>query len=151
MPGNKERPAATAANRTLRGFTILELMVTVAVIAVLAAIAYPSYTKYVARGKRAAAKSFMLQVASRQERYLLDAHQYAPDLATLGMPVPNDVTGSYTVTLTGVAATPPSYTVQAQPTGTQATNDAGCGTLTITSAGAKGASGSDGSASCWSR
>lgn len=151
MPGNTERPAATAANRASRGFTILELMITVAVVAVLATIAYPSYTKYVARGKRAAAKSFMLQVANRQERYLVDARQYAPDLATLGISVPNDVSGSYNVTITGVGSTPPAYTVQAQPTGTQATNDAGCGTLTITSAGAKGASGSEGSANCWSR
>ncbi len=138
-----------AAQRGLSGFTLIELLITVVILGILAGIAYPSYLKYAARGKRSAAESFMLEVASRQERYLVDARQYAPDLATLSMSVPGNVSGSYNVTVTGVTATPPGYTVQAVPVGTQATNDAACGTLTLGSNGAKAATGSAGNASCW--
>lgn len=151
MLGNKETAAAIATSRALRGFTVVELLITIAIIAILAAVGYPSYTKYVARGNRSAAESFMLEVSSRQERYLVDARQYAADLATLGMTVPTSVSNSYTVTIIDVTSAPPSYTVQAAPKSGQATNDAGCGTLTITAAGAKGATGSAGAATCWSR
>jgi type IV pilus assembly protein PilE len=133
------------------GFTLIELMIAVAIIGVLAGIGYPSYLKYVARGNRSAAQGFMLEVTSRQERYLLDARQYAPDLATLGMTVPDTVSTNYGVTITNVTAAPPGYVVQAAPVGNQATNDANCGTLTIDSTGAKGASGPGGVASCWNR
>jgi len=133
------------------GFTLIELMITVVIIGVLAAIAYPSYMRYVARANRSAAESFMLEVTSRQERYLLDARQYAADLATLGMAVPDTVSGNYSVTITGVPATPPAYVVQAAPIGGQAGNDANCGTLTISSTGAKAASGPGGVANCWNR
>jgi len=133
------------------GFTLIELMITVAIIAVLAAIGYPSYTRYIARANRSAAESFMLEVTSRQERYLLDARQYAADLATLGMTVPDTVSPNYTVSITNVTATPPGYVVQAAPIGGQAGNDANCGTLTIDGTGAKGASGPGGVANCWNR
>jgi len=133
------------------GFTLIELMITVAIIGILAGIGYPSYLKYVARGNRSAAQGFMLEVTSRQERYLLDARQYAVDLATLGMTVPDTVSGNYNVTITNVTATPPGYVVQAAPVGNQATNDASCGTLTIDGTGAKGASGPGGVANCWNR
>src|SRR2546422_3171961 len=121
------------------GFTLIELMITVAVMGVLAAIAYPSYMNYVARGNRSAAQSFMLEVTSRQERYLLDARQYAADLATLGMTVPDTGSPNYSVTIAGVTAAPPGYVVQAAPIGGQANNDANCGTLTLGGTGAKAA------------
>jgi len=130
---------------------LIELMITVAIIAVLAAIGYPSYTRYIARANRSAAESFMLEVTSRQERYLLDARQYAADLATLGMTVPDTVSPNYGVTITNVTAAPPGYTVQAAPIDAQANNDANCGTLTISGTGAKAASGSGGVANCWNR
>ncbi len=133
------------------GFTLIELMITVAVMGVLAAIAYPSYMRYVARGNRSAAQSFMLEVTSRQERYLLDGRQYAPDLPTLGMTVPDTVSPNYTVSITNVTAAPPGYVVQAAPIGGQANNDANCGTLTIDGTGAKAASGPGGVANCWNR
>ena len=148
----RERVVHSAAARdTMSGFTLIELIVTVAILGVLAVIAYPSYTRYVARGNRSAVESFMLEVASRQERYLVDARQYAPDLTTLSMSTPNNVSEHYGVTIISVTTTPPAYTIQAVPTGTQATNDAACGTLTIDGRGAKGATGSSGSVECWSR
>ncbi len=133
------------------GFTLVELLVTIAIVGILAAAAYPSYMRYVARGNRSAAQSFMLEVTSRQERYLLDGRQYAPDLPALGMTVPDTVSPNYTVSITNVTAAPPGYVVQAAPIGGQADNDANCGTLTIDSTGAKGASGPGGVANCWNR
>src|SRR3989442_9964736 len=66
------------------GFTLIELMVTVAIVAILAAIAYPSYTQYIVRANRSAAQSFILSLANKQEQYILDLRQYATTLAPLG-------------------------------------------------------------------
>jgi type IV pilus assembly protein PilE len=150
MACSRNDPQRGAARRAVQGFTMVELLITVAILGILAGVAYPSYLKYVARGNRSAAQSFMLEVASRQERYLVDARQYAPDLATLGMSVPSNVSGKYTVTIAGVTATPPAYTIQAVPVGTQQTSDATCGTLSVSSTGAKAATGPAGATSCWS-
>ena len=59
------------------GFTLIELMITVAVIGILAAVAYPSYNDYLIRATRSAAQSFMLDVSNKEEQYLLDARIYA--------------------------------------------------------------------------
>ena len=138
----------SATGRT-SGFTLIELLITVAILGILSAIAYPSYVKHVARANRSAAESFMLEVTGRQERYLVDARQYAPDLATLGMAVPSTVSRNYTVTIINVTTTPPGYTVQAVPVGTQQTSDASCGTLAVSGDGTKAATGPDGGTRCW--
>lgn len=131
-----------------RGFTLVELMITVAIVGILAAVAYPSYLTYLTKSNRRAAQSFLLEVSNRQQRYLLDARSYAADLATLQMSTPPDVSRNYTITTAPKAGTtPPGFTATATPTGTQATRDAGCGNLTIDETGAKTASG--GGATCW--
>ncbi|MEK6592714.1 MAG: type IV pilin protein [Pseudomonadota bacterium] len=134
-----------------RGFTLIELMIVVVVIAILTAVAYPSYENYIIRANRSAAQSFMLEVASKQERFLLDARAYAADLAALGMTVPSSVSANYTITAPGTAGPPPGYTVTAIPIpgGRQATKDTLCGTLTINATGTKTASGSGGVSQCW--
>jgi type IV pilus assembly protein PilE len=109
--------------RRARGFTLIELMITVAVVAILAAIAYPSYQAHLRKGHRAAAQSFMVEVANRQAQYLLDARNYAVGstaLADLTVSAPADVTTYYDInveTSTGGTApsTPPSYRVRATP------------------------------------
>lgn len=131
------------------GFTLIEVMIVVVVIAILTAVAYPSYRDYIIRANRSAAQTFMLEVASRQERFLLDARAYAASIAALGMSVPSSVSTNYTITSAAVAGPPPGYTVTATPIGRQLAEDTKCGTLTIDATGAKTASGSGGVAQCW--
>lgn len=132
--------AATALKHTQRGFTLIELMVVVAIVAILAAVAIPNYRNHIIKTNRAAAESFMLQVANRQEQYMLDARTYATTLGAggLNLNVPADVQTNYTVTIS--AATNTAYTIQAVPNNPPQ-NDVLCQTLTLDSTGLKGVSG----------
>ncbi|WP_454765942.1 type IV pilin protein [Cupriavidus campinensis] len=129
------------------GFTLIELMITVAIIGILAAIAFPIYTRYVVRANRAAAESYLLEVASMQERFLVDKRAYATTLDALGYATPPDsVSPNYQIAL-NAAATPPTYTLTATPRNAQASRDTDCGVLTLTNTGDKTASGT--AQDCW--
>jgi type IV pilus assembly protein PilE len=120
-----------------KGFTLIELMIVVAVVGILSMIALPQYTQYVIRGNRAAAEAFMMDVANRQKQYLLDARSYAPDLATLTMTTPTNVLNNYTVAVSAlvVAGAPPTFTVTATVVpGSKQANDGG---LTLNDLGTK--------------
>lgn len=132
-----------------KGFTLVELMIAVVIVGILASVAIPAYTQYTVRAKRAAAESFIMSVANKQEQYILDARQYATTLALLNMTPPADVSAHYNITITNVGATPPTYTINAVPTGSQATNDAKCGTVSINQAGTKDKTGSGTLGDCW--
>ncbi|MBB1060354.1 prepilin-type N-terminal cleavage/methylation domain-containing protein [Lysobacter spongiae] len=135
------------------GFTLIELMVVVAVIAILAAIAISSYDWAVVKSRRAAATGCLTERAQFMERFYttnmsyVDAAGNPPALA----PCEADVANFYNV---GFSAAPaPSaraYSLQAVPQGKQASKDTKCGTLTINSQGLKGESGTAASADdCW--
>lgn len=134
-----------------RGFTLIELMITVVIIGILAAVAYPSYTQYIVRANRSAAQSFMFAVANKQEQYMLDARSYASSLTALNLTAPAEVAGKYDVTVTSdMTTTPPSYLVTATPIGSQLSNDTKCGTLTLNQVGTKTKSGTASTvADCW--
>ncbi len=70
---------------TRTGFSLIELMIAVAIVGILSAIAYPSYQQYVLRTHRAEASKLLLTVANLQERYLADYGQYTANLALLGV------------------------------------------------------------------
>lgn len=122
-PTRRQSAHALAASRSphgaslacrQNGFSLIELMIAVVIVGILAAVALPSYQNYVVKGNRAAAQAFMMDVENRQKQYLLDARSYAPDIATLGMTAPADVSGFYTVTITA-SATPPAFEIKATP------------------------------------
>ena len=100
-----------------RGFTLIEIMVVVAIIGILAAIAIPSYQNQVRKSNRANAQAFMLDVVNKQQLYLSTARAYAPTLADLQVTAPVDVTKFYAITLTPVVGPPPGFTLRLDPAG----------------------------------
>ncbi|MBD9679734.1 type IV pilin protein [Pseudomonas sp. PDM18] len=118
-----------------RGFTLIELMVVVAIVAILATIAYPSYQQYIIRGKRSAAQAQMMDIANRQQQYLLANRSYASkaQLESGGYSLPSDVSGNYSYAITLGSGTPPTFTVTFTPSGTQARD----GDLTLSSDGSR--------------
>lgn len=117
-----------------RGFTLIELMIVVAIVAILAAVAYPSYQEQVRRTNRAEAMQLLIDIANRQEQYLMDARAYGT-LAQIGVAVPERVNRFYAIEVVPNNGTPPSFLLRATPlTGTSQAVD---GPLTLTNTGVK--------------
>lgn len=144
--------------RRQSGFTLIELMIVVAIITILAAVGYPSYTEYVMRSHRQAAKNAAFRIADRQEQFFLDNRQYAANLSTLGyaadaisikrdgqFSIAADADRTYVFVIGNPSAT--TYTVVAVPQLVQATRDMDCQVLTITQTGDRDATGP--STECW--
>ncbi|MBK8971954.1 MAG: prepilin-type N-terminal cleavage/methylation domain-containing protein [Hahellaceae bacterium] len=128
-----------------RGFTLIELMVVVAVIGILAAIAYPAYTNNVRKSNRAEAKAAIMEAAARQEKLFAQSFSYARDMTSLGYSANPFVTdnGKYSVAVTNPssAASPAAattFTLTATALGAQ--TDDSCDGFSITHIGTKGVS-----------
>lgn len=135
---------------TQDGFTLIEVMIVVAVIGILAAVAYPSYQDYVVRSYRASAKSCMMEHSQFMERRYTTALSYGSDADPqpgLGCRNEGNLNTRYTITVGGRAQG--TYTVTATPIGPQLANDTRCGTLTINQAGTRTESGTGTVADCW--
>ena len=131
-----------------RGFTLIELMIVVAIVGILAGIAYPSYMDHVRKGNRAKAQAFLMDLAQRQQSYLIVHRQYAQTLTQLGLGDSNGVlalgpeltalSSAYdiaTMNVGAVAGPPPRFNMTLTPkSGSMQASD---GSLCLSNTGAR--------------
>jgi type IV pilus assembly protein PilE len=144
---NQALPHKKFPARAARGFTLMELMIVVAVIGILSAIAFPSYTEHLAKGKRAQATAHLMAAQQWMERWYSENYSYSVNTAGVSVnqtaqfparhgKVPAEGASTYTVTLPTANLTASTYTVLATRTGSMA-NDR-CGDFTLDNLGRKG-------------
>lgn len=133
-----------------RGFTLIELIIVVAVVGILLGIAVPAYDQYIVRANRTEGKNYMARVQAAQERFFTNNSTYSNSMtgagaAGLGFATSNSPDGRFTV---GIVLTPNGrgYTITLQPTGGY--TDPQCSTLTVDQLGVKDATG-PGATTCW--
>lgn len=133
------------ARARLDGFTLIELMIAVAIVAILAAIAVPSYAYMMKKSRRGDAEATLMDIAQREQQYLNDVRAYAPTTAALSTTVPVDVSPYYTITIcqtappaacTAPGGAPPAFVAVATPIA--GSPQAGDYTLTLDNTGARG-------------
>lgn len=135
------------ARKPSRGFSLIELMITVAILGILVAVGYPSYMGQLAKGRRADARAALADLSQRMERFYTERSTYATaTLGGAGIYPSTSPQGYYTLSITNKTAT--AFTVQATPTGAQASDP--CGNFTYDQAGTKGTNGGTlSTAMCW--
>ena len=117
--------------KSAAGFTLIELMIAVAIVAIITAIAVPAYNDQIRRSRRAAGKAVAMEMVQTLERWHTVNNTYAGYAGTMNSPSNGDP--HYVVSASNLGVT--TYTVSAVPQGAQA--DDKCGTVTVNQAGAK--------------
>ncbi|EIM02864.1 MULTISPECIES: type IV pilin protein [Rhodanobacter] len=132
------------------GFTLIELMIVVAIIAILAAIALPAYTSYITKTKRVAAEGCLSEHANYMERYYTTNLSYkAATLPGLDCASAQRTGADYSYDLPSSSLSVSTYKITATPKGAQLTRDAKCDTLSLDQTGKRDVTGSAGVAGCW--
>jgi type IV pilus assembly protein PilE len=128
--GNPRRAHPTGK---ISGFSLIELMIVVAVVGILAMITVPAYDRQVLRSNRSAAQQYLMVLASKQEQYMLDARTYTATIATLT--ASTAATNRYAFAIDIATCAPqPCFTITATPTHPSQVPD---GALTLNNLGAK--------------
>src|SRR5687768_15664395 len=128
-----------------RGFTLIEMMIVVAVIAILATIAFPSYQNFAMRNRRADGKDLAMRIASAQERFYTNRNSYTTDPVALGVGLVSEQ--QYYTAQIVVPDDGQTYTLNLVPQDIQVEDR--CGTLTINNTGFKDHLGPGGNGACW--
>jgi type IV pilus assembly protein PilE len=128
-----------------RGYSLIELAITLVVIAILASIALPAYRQYILRGHRTDATRALQDLAAREESYFFSNNAYASSLTTLG--AASSTQGNY-FSLGVASASSTAYSVTATAQGAQ-TKDTACTAFALNQAGQQTSSGTGTAATCW--
>lgn len=116
------------AKHAERGFTLIELMIAVAVIGILIAVALPSYDSAMRKSHRGEAQAVLMDIATRQQQMLVDTRKYVATVEDLHTSVPTRVSARYTIAISLGSGPKPTFTATATPIGEQA-KDGSCAPL----------------------
>ena len=140
--------------KTELGFTLIELMVVIAIVGILATIAYPSYMESVMKSRRAAAKSCLSEYAHFMERFYTSNLAYNKDQAGVNLVTPSLACSTegrlnqyYSFAISNLTRS--TFTATATPLGSQLTTDTKCGSLSLTHDGQRRVSVSGNALTCW--
>jgi type IV pilus assembly protein PilE len=152
---HRTRPRSPPRHGRHRGFTLVELIIVLLVAAILSAIAIPLYLNQVRESRRTDARSALLDLAGREERYFATQNAYTNDSTQLGYTTVGNTwpqtigSGYYQIAQPTLAAgPPPSYSITATPIGAQL-KDTACTSLTVTSTGQQTSTPAGSAATCW--
>lgn len=140
---NNSHVSYVSKRKALRGFTLIELVITMAIVGILATVAYPSYSNFITSSNRTEALRELVRVANLQEQFFVDTRGYTADLSQLGVSAGaayETQSENYTITSAVVGN---AYTLSATAQGGQASRDTDCPIITLTDTGARGP------AVCW--
>ncbi len=138
------RPSALSA-----GFTLVELVIAVAILAILIGVAIPSYTTWVTNSNRAEGKALLMTTAQALERCFTRFSAYNSANCQVSFPLDSE-NGWYRISAPeGGELTATTFLLTAQPQNAQATRDTRCANLTLNHRGVRGISGTGTVGDCW--
>jgi type IV pilus assembly protein PilE len=123
-------------NKAFNGFTLVELLIAVAIVSILAAVALPSYTDFVTRSNRTEAQRELLRIANIQEQFYVDTRAYTDDMTALGLDNDPFITENSYYSIDAILANE-GFVLTATAIEPQKSNDSNCLGLSVSNTGKK--------------